>query len=68
MSEGRVDILGNALSDTEQEVLDIHLRLQALISREGLPPCVEANARHALAATWQIVTDLDLTYSPLEDG
>jgi hypothetical protein len=60
MEEQNTDLLGNPLTYVEQEVLEIHERLKALALRDDLPPCVVANARHALAATWQICNDLDL--------
>lgn len=58
------DLLGNPLSYLEQAVLDVHRRLQDLAVMEDAPPCVIANARHALSATWQMVNDLDLDYRP----
>jgi len=59
------DILGRPLTETEEAVLAVHRGLEALVARTDLSPCVEANARHALAATWQIVQSLDLDYQPL---
>ena len=60
----RSDLVGNVLSDLERDVLEIHHRLEKLLGRPDLPPCVEANASHARAATWQIVNDLDLDFTP----
>ena len=65
MSDVKTDLLDNSLSFTEEAVLDIHERLEKLLAREDLPPCIEANARQARATTWQMMVDLDLAYSPL---
>lgn len=61
------DLLGRPLADTERLVLSIHDQLKALASRADLTPCVRSNARFALAATWQIVTDLGLRFDQDED-
>lgn len=60
MTERRTDLLENPLSYLEEELLDVHERLEQLALRDDLPPCAAANLRHALAATWQVVNDLDL--------
>ena len=64
MSETAEDLLGAPLSEMERCVLEIHEKLQALLRRDDLPPCVEANTRHALGASWQMVTDLQLDCDP----
>ena len=61
MSEPR-DLLERPLSETERAVLSVHDQLKALLARRDLAPCVESNARFALAATWQMVTDLGLRF------
>ena len=63
MSTADTDLLGNALTYLEQEILDVHRRLEALATKDDVPPCVAANARHALAATWQMANDLNLDVS-----
>jgi hypothetical protein len=63
-----VDLLGNPLTETERSILSIHDQLKSLISRPDLPPCVSSNARFALAATWQMVTDLALRFDQDADS
>ena len=60
------DLLGHPLNDDEREVFEIYERLKALAAREGLAPCVAANARFALAVMWQVVNDLDLEHEQLD--
>lgn len=67
MSVPDTDLLGNPLSELEQEVARVHASLEALVRRPDLPPCVASGARHALAATWQVMNDLDLPCSQPED-
>ena len=64
MSDNGQDILGNDLDAVEQEALAIHRRMEAMLGRDDLSPCVEANLRHALAATWQVLIDLGIEYRP----
>ena len=61
MSEPR-DLVDRRLTETERAVLSVHDQLKALLAREDLAPCVASNARFALAATWQMVTDLGLRF------
>lgn len=56
------DLLGRPLTDVEQRILAVHDGLKALLASRELAPCVRANARFALAATWQMVTDLGLRF------
>jgi hypothetical protein len=63
-----VDLLSNPLTDTERSILAIHDQLKALLARPDLPPCVASNARFALAATWQMVTDLALRFDQDDDA
>ena len=67
MSVPVTDLLGNPLSELERQVADIHTALEDLARRDDLPPCVEAGARHALAATWQVMNDLNLACDYPED-
>lgn len=64
MTRPLVDLLGQTLSDLEIDLLDAHRRVESLSQRDDLAPCVESNLKHALAALWQVVTDLDLVYRP----
>ena len=54
------DLLGNALSADERELLDLYRRLQALSRREDLTPCVVMNARQAMVMLWNACNDLGL--------
>ena len=67
MSLPETDLLGNPLSDVERRVAEIHGALEELAAQGDLPPCVESGARHALAATWQVMNDLNLPCDPPED-
>ena len=61
-----VDLLGRPRTPLEDEVLAAYERLKALAARDDAPPCVQANVRHALAALWQVVNDLDLEFEELD--
>ncbi len=61
------DLLGRALTPTEQHVLSIYAELKLLAGAKDTSPCVQANAKAALAAMWQIVNDLGLLYETLDD-
>jgi hypothetical protein len=61
------DLLGNPATECERLALAVHDQLRALLRRTDLAPCVRANARFALAATWQIVTDLGLRLEQDDD-
>jgi hypothetical protein len=56
------DLLGRALTDTEQKIVAIHDALKDVLAAPHLAPCVRSNARFAMAATWQMVTDLGLRF------
>lgn len=56
----RTDLLGNALSADERELLDLYERLKALSARTDLPPCALMNVRQAMVMLWNACTDLDL--------
>ena len=61
------DVLGNPTTEVERELLELYERLRALAAREDAPPCVERNAKKALACVWQAVNDLGLRYEQLDD-
>ena len=61
------DLLGNDTTEMERELLRIYGGLKTLLRRDDLPPCVVSNARHALAALYQAVNDLDLVHEQLYD-
>ncbi len=62
------DLLGNPLTDVEKQVAEIHRAIEALARRDDLAPCVKAGADHALAATWQIMNDLNIPCGQPEDA
>ena len=65
----RVDLLGNELTDTEVEIVECYEKLKAMSERSDLSPCVVSNMRHAAAALWQVVTDLNLDWEhPYKSG
>ena len=55
------DLLGKALTDTERALLTTYDDLKALLTRDDLSPCVEANVKESIACLWQAVNDLALT-------
>ncbi|MFQ5844910.1 MAG: hypothetical protein ACE5JG_07975 [Planctomycetota bacterium] len=59
------DLLGNPTTEVEREVLEAYDRLKALAARPDAPPCVERNAKKALACLWQPVNDLALRFEHL---
>jgi len=61
------DILGNQLTSMEEEVLDVYERLKALSEQRDLPPCVERNAKQAMAHMWNAARDLNLVFETLLD-
>ncbi len=64
-----VDLLGNELTDTEVELVECYQRLKSMSERTDLSPCVVSNIRHAAAALWQVVVDLNLDWDhPYESG
>jgi hypothetical protein len=54
------DLLGNALSKDERELLDLYGRLQALSARTDLPPVTTANVKQAMVLLWNACNDLAL--------
>jgi hypothetical protein len=61
----RTDILGNKLTEQEQELLNVYQTLKNLAARDDLPPCAARNVRRALSAMWQATNDLDLQFEQL---
>ena len=61
------DMLGNPVTELEAEVARIYGDLKALAAREDLPPCVERNAKKALACFWQLMNDCNLECDQLYD-
>ncbi len=67
MTTTNADILGNPLTDQEQELLDVYQSLKKLAAQDDLPPCAARNVRKALSAMWQATNDLDLQFEQLYD-
>ena len=61
------DILGQGLTDYEQELLAVYKELKRLAARTDMPPCADRNVRRALSAMWQVTNDLDLQFEQLYD-
>jgi len=61
------DLLGKPATELEREVLRLYGELKALAARKDAPPCVERNAKKALACLWQSVNDLCLVHEQLYD-
>jgi hypothetical protein len=59
------DLLGRALTEQEQELLNVYEALKKLAAQSELPPCAARNVRKALAAMWQATNDLDLQFEQL---
>jgi len=60
MTNEATDLLGNALSTDERELVDIYTRLKALSQRSDLPPVATANAKQAMVLMWNACNDLAL--------
>jgi hypothetical protein len=61
------DLLGQPLTEQEQELLTIYEALKRLAARDDLTPCVARNVRKALASMWQATNDLNLQFEQLYD-
>lgn len=59
------DILGRDLDESEVQLLDVYNQLKTLAGRPDLPPCVERNAKQALAHLANAARDLNLVYESL---
>ncbi|MFT4515493.1 MAG: hypothetical protein ACI89X_004979 [Planctomycetota bacterium] len=60
MTNEAKDLLGNALSTDERELVDIYTRLKTLSSRDDLPPVATANVKQAMVLMWNACNDLAL--------
>lgn len=60
------DLLGQALSEQERELLSVYETLKKLAAQD-LPPCAARNVRKALMSMWQATNDLDLQFEQLYD-
>ena len=60
MTQDAKDLLGNALSADERELLDLYRRCQALGVRTDLPPVATANVKQAMVLLWNACNDLAL--------
>ena len=67
MAATNTDLLGHALSEQEQELLNIYESLKRLAKQDDLPPCAARNVRKALSSMWQVTNDLDLQFEQLYD-
>ncbi len=67
MTSSNTDLLGTALTEQEQAILQTYQALKDLAARSDLPPCAARNVRKALAAIWQATNDLDLQFEQLYD-
>ena len=56
------DILGNDLTDDEQQLVDLYQRLKALSAREDLPPVAVTNVKQAMVMLWNACNDLALLH------
>ena len=65
MSTTDTDLLGNALTEQERELLNAYEALKKLAAQEDLPPCAARNVRRALMSMWQATNDLDLQFEQL---
>ena len=54
------DLLGNALSKDERELLELYGRLKSLGARTDLPPVTTANVKQAMVLLWNACNDLAL--------
>jgi hypothetical protein len=61
------DLLGNPLTEQEQELLSIYEALKKLAARDDLSPAVARSVRQALSAMWQATNDLNLQFEQLYD-
>jgi len=59
------DLLGNPMTDQEQELMNVYTHLKELAARDDLPPCAARNVRKALSSMWQATNDLGLQFEQL---
>jgi hypothetical protein len=60
MTNQQKDLLGNALSKDDRELLDLYERLKTLSARNDLPPVAIANVKQAMVMLWNACNDLAL--------
>lgn len=60
MTDKNTDLLGNALTADEKELLELYDRLVALSRRDDLPPVATANVKQAMVLLWNACNDLAL--------
>ena len=60
MTTATKDLLGNALTPDERELLDLYARLKSLSRRDDLPPVATANVKQAMVMLWNACNDLAL--------
>ena len=60
MTTSQKDLLGNALTADEQELLALYQRTVELSQRQDLPPVVTANVKQAMVLLWNACNDLAL--------
>ncbi len=65
MPETNTDLLGNPMTEQEQELLRVYESLKRLAARDDLPPCAARNVRRALSSMWQATNDLNLQFEQL---
>ena len=65
MPETNTDLLGNTMTEQEQELLRVYESLKRLAARDDLPPCAARNVRRALSSMWQATNDLNLQFEQL---
>lgn len=61
------DLLGQATTEVEDELLGLYGRCKALLERDDLAPCVRAGVRAAAVGLWNAVNDLGLEHEQLVD-
>ncbi len=65
MPENNTDLIGNTMTEQEQELLRVYESLKRLAARDDLPPCAARNVRRALSSMWQATNDLNLQFEQL---
>lgn len=63
----REDLLGQPLTKSEEQLLQVYEALKTLAADRDLPPCSASNVRKALACMWQVVNDHDLVFEQVYD-
>jgi hypothetical protein len=63
----RVDLLGQPLTRSEEQVMHAYEALKALAADPDLPPCTARNVKKALACMWQVANDHHLLFEQVYD-